>query len=75
MVKFPILFIDGDIIETEFKFYNYDFTLVWDLDEFSNTGWYPNAPLDDELNFLIEMEKSGIANTILNLKLAPQDPY
>ena len=53
-VKFPILLVEGDLSEdnNNFEFYNYEFTVVWDLTEFAGTTWYLAPNMQSEFNLI-----------------------
>lgn len=51
-IKFPILLVDGEINDDKFEFYDYDFNIVWDLNEFSCTNWYHSPCLVNEAKLI-----------------------
>jgi len=53
-ITFPIFLIDGDANEetNEFEFCDYDFNIVWDLNEFVVTDWYHSASMQNECQLI-----------------------
>lgn len=53
-IKFPILLIEGSFNEetNNFEYYNYELTLVEDLNEFTGTTWYLAPNMQYEFNLI-----------------------